>query len=140
MSAWKYPSRNAGRIVAEVKEEFRRDASLTEPAAIAAATKEAEDGLSQLLMFQTGEGGNMDQSSIELEVGNLGRAEENLRTALSLGERLDVDVEHAYLLLARSLFGRDDRDGVAEVAAQYAVRHPVGAYREQIEALRAEDG
>ena len=67
-AATNYPSRNAPRIVAEVKQEFRDNAAVSDAAKVAACVKEAEDGLAQLLIFQTGEG-ELAGSNISLNVG-----------------------------------------------------------------------
>ena len=68
-AAANYPSRNAPRIVADVKREFRENASMTDPHKVAAALKEARDGLCQLRMFQAGEG-ELAKTEMTLEVGN----------------------------------------------------------------------
>lgn len=68
-AAANYPSRNAPRIVADVRREFREHRALDDEARVSACVREAEDGLSQLLIFQTGEG-KLAGTEIELDVGN----------------------------------------------------------------------
>jgi hypothetical protein len=63
------------------------------------------------------------------------QAEEHLRVAQALGPRLGIDVEYAYLLLVRLALDADRLETAREVAAEYAVRHPGGAYAEQLEQL-----
>jgi len=65
-------------------------------------------------------------------------AEEHLRLALSLGDELEIDVEYAYLLLARALLRQDKAADCRILLEQYKSVRPEGAYLDQIEAMLAQ--